>query len=54
MVDRAGEVVATVFASITGSPGGQGGFAVPNALVRSQLAASRGRTHSVPTGPCAG
>jgi hypothetical protein len=54
MVDRAGRVVATVFAAITGASSGQGGFAVPNALVRSQLAASRGRTRAVPTGPCAG
>jgi S1-C subfamily serine protease len=54
MVDRAGEVVATVFAAITGSPSGEGGFAVPNALVRKRLDASRSRFHSVPTGPCAG
>ena len=33
MIDRAGQVVATVFAAITGVPGGQGGFAVPNVLV---------------------
>ncbi|MBV8946364.1 MAG: MarP family serine protease [Solirubrobacterales bacterium] len=54
MVDRSGEVVATVFAAITGSPTGQGGFAVPNALVRKELAASSRRFHSVPTGQCAG
>ncbi len=54
MVDRAGEVVATVFAAITGSPSGQGGFAVPNALVRKQLAESSRRVHSVSTGQCAG
>jgi S1-C subfamily serine protease len=54
MVDRAGQVVATVFAAITGSPSGDGGFAVPNTLVRQQLAASRGRDHSVSTGACAG
>jgi S1-C subfamily serine protease len=54
MVDRAGEVVATVFAAITGSPNGEGGFAVPNALVRQQLDASRNRFHAVPTGACAG
>ena len=40
MIDRAGQVVATVFAAITGSTGGQGGFAVPNSLVAAQLAAS--------------
>ena len=54
MVDARGQVVATVFAAITGSPTGQGGFAVPDALVRDQLAIARTRTHSVPTGPCAG
>lgn len=54
MVDRAGDVVATVFAAITGSPSGQGGFAVPNALVRKQLAKARTRTAAVSTQPCAG
>ena len=29
---------ATVFAAITGRPGDRGGFAVPDALVRAQLA----------------
>jgi S1-C subfamily serine protease len=54
MVDRTGHVVATVFAAITGSPSGEGGFAVPNALVRHELDMSRGRVHSIPTGACAG
>ena len=54
MVDGAGRVVATVFAAITGSPSGEGGFAVPNKLVRERLAAARPRMHAVPTGPCAG
>ncbi len=54
MVDGAGHVAATVFAAITGSPSGNGGFAVPNSLVRTQLAASRSRFHAVPTGPCSG
>jgi len=54
MVDAGGQVVATVFAAITGSPSGEGGFAVPNQLVRAQLAVARSRTHAVPTGPCAG
>lgn len=53
MIDRAGRVVATVFAAITGSTGGQGGFAVPNSLVAAQLAASESRTHPVSTQPCA-
>ncbi len=54
MIDSTGHVVATVFAAITGSPTGEGGFAVPNALVRTELAKARPRIHSVPTGPCAG
>ncbi|MBV8997565.1 MAG: MarP family serine protease [Solirubrobacterales bacterium] len=54
MVDASGHVVATVFAAITGSSSGEGGFAVPNALVRDQLNASRSRVHLVPTGACAG
>jgi S1-C subfamily serine protease len=54
MIDRAGQVVATVFAAITGSSGGEGGFAVPNALVAAQLAKSASRTHAVSTQPCAG
>ena len=54
MIDRAGEVIATVFAAITGSPNGQGGFAVPNALVAKQLDLARSRTGPVSTQPCAG
>ncbi len=54
MVDARGQVVATVFAAITGSPTGEGGFAVPNALVRTQLADAKKRVHSVSTGACAG
>jgi hypothetical protein len=54
MIDGTGHVVATVFAAITGSPTGEGGFAVPNALVRKELARARHEVHSVPTGPCAG
>jgi S1-C subfamily serine protease len=53
MINRAGRVVATVFAAITGSQSGQGGFAVPNSLVAAQLAASESRTHAVSTQPCA-
>ncbi len=56
MVDAAGRVVATVFAAITGggSGSGGGGFAVPNSLVRAQLAVARSRAGAVGTGPCAG
>jgi S1-C subfamily serine protease len=55
MVDAAGSVVATVFAAITGAGGGsRGGFAVPNALVSTQLGIARSRNHAVSTQGCAG
>jgi len=54
MIDRTGHVVATVFAAITGATSGQGGFAVPNALVARQLAAVAGSTRPVSTQSCAG
>jgi hypothetical protein len=54
MIDAGGQVLATVFAAITGSPTGQGGFAVPNALVRTQLSDAVRRTGPVSTGACAG
>jgi len=54
MVDAAGDVVATVFAAITGGAG-NGGFAVPNALVRQQIGIARSRGFAaVSTQPCAG
>jgi S1-C subfamily serine protease len=52
MVDAHGRVVATVFASITGTRRA-GGFAVPNALVERQLAKARRSTGVVGTGHCA-
>jgi S1-C subfamily serine protease len=54
MINQAGRVVATVFAAITGSTAGQGGFAVPNTLVATQLANSASRNRPVSTQPCAG
>jgi hypothetical protein len=54
MVDATGHVAATVFAAVTGQAHSEGGFAVPNALVRSQLAqALAGRGHAG-TGSCGG
>jgi S1-C subfamily serine protease len=47
LIDRAGRVVGTVFASRTGSAAG---YAVPTSVVRDALARARG---SVSTGPCA-
>jgi S1-C subfamily serine protease len=52
MVDSSGRVVATVFASITGTRRA-GGFAVPNALVQRQLAKARRSRAVVGTGHCA-
>ncbi len=54
LVDAAGQVVGTVFASITGgtvAPGGDG-LAVPNTIVRKQLAIATSRGRPVSTGPC--
>ncbi len=54
MVDAAGRVVATVFAAITGAGNRRpGGFAVPNTLVRTQLAAALSRDRLTGTGACA-
>jgi S1-C subfamily serine protease len=52
MVDSGGRVVATVFASITGTRRA-GGFAVPNALVQRQLVKARRSRAVVGTGHCA-
>jgi S1-C subfamily serine protease len=56
LVDAAGRVLGTVFAAITGSSGASAadGLAVPNQLVRTQLARARSRSGTVSTGPCAG
>jgi len=54
MVDATGQVVATVFAAITGGSRGSGGFAVPNAVVRYDLGTAESRGAAVSTGPCAG
>jgi S1-C subfamily serine protease len=51
MVDARGQVVATIFAALTGTAR-PGGFAVPNALVRTQLAQAMARGTAVSTGPC--
>ncbi len=53
MVDAAGQVVATVFAALTGGSHA-GGFAVPDSVVRAELAAARSHGAPVSTGPCAG
>jgi S1-C subfamily serine protease len=55
MVDASGRVVATVFAAIVGSGSSntEGGFAVPNALVRAQLGRAA-HSAGASTGPCAG
>ena len=53
MVDGHGQVLATVFAALTGTPRA-GGFAVPNTLVRAALKKVRTSTAAVSTGRCAG
>lgn len=54
VVDAAGRVLTTVFASSTGSPPTRrGGYGVPNAVVREALAAARG-SGPVSSGACAG
>jgi S1-C subfamily serine protease len=53
MVDDHGHVLATVFAAIVGSSSSSGGFAVPNAIVRAQLAKAVNSAGSG-TGQCAG
>jgi S1-C subfamily serine protease len=52
LVDGRGQVVATVFAALTGASR-PGGFAVPNAVVRAQLLSARSRRGPVSTGRCA-
>lgn len=56
LIDAGGQVMGTVFAAIAGSNGATGGdgLAVPNDLVRAQLAAARSRSGAVSSGPCAG
>jgi hypothetical protein len=57
VVDGSGRVQATVFASLTGGsdPGSHGGLAVPNSVVRAELAAAARRGGAVVgTGQCAG
>ncbi len=54
VVDSAGHVLGTVFAAIVGVPGAHGGFAVPNSVVRAQLARAASAQTSVSTGACAG
>jgi hypothetical protein len=52
MVDARGQVVATVFAALTGT-GRPGGFALPNSLLAAQLAKlAAGGGGPVSSGPC--
>jgi S1-C subfamily serine protease len=56
LVDSRGQVVGTVFAAIAGSSSTSSGdgLAVPNDVVRGQLAAAQRRGGAVGSGPCAG
>ena len=51
LIDGAGHVLGTVFAAITGG-GSPGGFAVPNQIVRQQLATAEARDTPVSPGAC--
>ena len=54
MIDTAGQVIGTVFAQITNAPKGEpGGFAVPDAVVRTELAKARIAHRAVSTQGCA-
>ena len=55
LVDSAGRVLATAFAQVTNpTPGtGPGGFAIPNAVVRRELAKARSASGPVSTQQCA-
>ena len=52
MIDGSGQVIATVFAALTGTSR-DGGFAVPNALVRADLRRAEAQMTPVSTGNCA-
>jgi S1-C subfamily serine protease len=52
MIDGNGQVIATVFAALTGTSRA-GGFAVPNALVRADLRRAEAQMTPVSTGNCA-
>jgi S1-C subfamily serine protease len=56
LLDASGRVDGTVFAAITGTPASSGGdgLAVPNSVVRGQLARAEARSGPVSSGPCAG
>ena len=56
LVGANGQVLGTVFAAITGTSSSSGGdgLAVPNALVRAQLARAEARSGAVSSGPCGG
>ena len=52
LVNARGQVIATVFAALTGTPRA-GGFAVPDRVVRQELAKARAHPEPVSTSTCA-
>jgi S1-C subfamily serine protease len=54
MVDASGEVLAMVYATLTGSQQGPGGLAVPSSVVRSELDKALQQQGNVSSGPCTG
>jgi len=54
VIDASGQVIGTVFAQITNAPRGEpGGFAVPDAVVRAELARAASARAAVSTQRCA-
>jgi S1-C subfamily serine protease len=55
MIDAGGQVIGTVFAQITNAPANErGGFAIPNSVVRGELAKAHSAHAAVSTQGCAG
>jgi S1-C subfamily serine protease len=52
LINASGRVVGTVFAAVTGGSG-EGGFAVPNAIVRRELAQATHAQRAIVTNRCA-
>jgi hypothetical protein len=52
-VNSAGDVAATVFAAIVGGGQAPGGFAVPDHVVRKELASAEHATHRLVSTRCA-
>jgi S1-C subfamily serine protease len=54
LVNDAGQVLGTVFATLTDSSAGHGGLAIPNSVVSSELSQALRQQATVSSGPCGG